>query len=407
MPSAPASRLPGFRRHRAGACGTRSRRLRRRKPAFSSDRSRAARRCRRTDGSRSRQRSSRPRARASPRPSPRCPFRRSRDRTSFPFLTSESRWARHVCLLRAARALRLHRRALDRAERAEDAAVAGSGLEQRPALGALVVELAGVGGHRFRLGVAAPWTSQNGLERSLAHGFGLDGKPAFAVAFVSASTLALASSKVTTASFFSKLTLTLETPGTLDSAFLTVIGHASQYIDGTSSATVFVSANDGAARPVSATTDRSLRILIGVPFSVKERCDIREDEDGEQPRRYDPEADPVASPDPRHGANSAGLAGRGPVEAPPGPPERRERDGDEHGLIRLERLQIRDPCAAEAQGDDYQRTEAASAGQQGGDAARGEGGGLGVLASALRFGFPGHCQFVEGSGHVHLLLQSD
>src|SRR5712691_2227377 len=258
----------------------------------------------------------------------------------FPIPYVRIQMGRGASRLSAAGALRLHRRALDRAERAENAAVAGIGPEQRPAMGALIVELTGVGGHRFRPGVDAPRTSQHGLEDRLVHGFGLEGKPAFAVAFVSEPTLALESSKVTTASFFSMLTLTLETPGTRDSAFLTVIGQASQYIDGTSSATVFVSADDGAARPVSATTDRSLRILIGVPFSVKERCDIREDEDGEQPRRYDPEADPVASPDPRHGANSAGLAGRGPVDAPPGPPERRERYRDEHGLIRLERLQI-------------------------------------------------------------------
>src|SRR5712691_6492200 len=133
-------------------------------------------------------------------------------------------------------------------------------------MGALVVELTGVGGHRFRPGVAASWTSQNGLEDRLVHGFGLEGKPAFAVAFVSEPTLALESSKVTTASFFSKLTLTLETPGTRDSAFLTVIGQASQYIEGTSSATVFVSAKDGAARTANTLASSSSGIFIRVPF---------------------------------------------------------------------------------------------------------------------------------------------
>ena len=52
--------------------------------------------------------------------------------------------------------MRLHRRAPHRPERAEDAAVAWLGAEQRFASLALVVELACVRGHRLPFGEAAP-----------------------------------------------------------------------------------------------------------------------------------------------------------------------------------------------------------------------------------------------------------
>src|SRR5262249_30790753 len=80
--------------------------------------------------------------------------------------------------------------------------------------------------------------------------FTVEGKPMSAVAFVSASTLVLLSSKVTTASFFSRLAVALETPGTFESAPFTCMGHVEQLMSGTASVTVCIAkaAPDATAR---------------------------------------------------------------------------------------------------------------------------------------------------------------
>lgn len=72
--------------------------------------------------------------------------------------------------------------------------------------------------------------------------FNFDGKPAFAVAFVNASTVVLASSKVTTASAFSRLTSAFVTPPTFVNDLFTEITHPAQVIAETASVTVFISA---------------------------------------------------------------------------------------------------------------------------------------------------------------------
>src|SRR5216684_326886 len=77
--------------------------------------------------------------------------------------------------LATAGALRLHRRAFDRAEGAEHAAVARIRPEQRAAARAFVVELAGVGRHRLGLGEAALRAGQHRFEDRRAHCFGVDG----------------------------------------------------------------------------------------------------------------------------------------------------------------------------------------------------------------------------------------
>lgn len=73
-----------------------------------------------------------------------------------------------------------------------------------------------------------------------------DGKPAAAVALVSASTFVCASSKVTTASRFSKLTSAFATPLTLLNDLCTEIGHAGHVIPDTASVTILVSAKAAA-----------------------------------------------------------------------------------------------------------------------------------------------------------------
>lgn len=71
--------------------------------------------------------------------------------------------------LAAARPLLLNRRAWHRTERTEYAAVARIRSQQRLALAALIVELAGIGRHGFLLGMAAMRTGQHGFENDGAH----------------------------------------------------------------------------------------------------------------------------------------------------------------------------------------------------------------------------------------------
>src|SRR5882672_11575464 len=81
--------------------------------------------------------------------------------------------------------------------------------------------------------------------KSLIYCFTIEGYPALAVALRRASTFVLASSKVTTASFCSRLAATFSTPSTFFNALLTVMGHASQSMPGTLSVTVLLSAYAG------------------------------------------------------------------------------------------------------------------------------------------------------------------
>ena len=69
-----------------------------------------------------------------------------------------------------------------------------------------------------------------------------EGKPAPAVALSNASTFVFASSKVTTASAFSRLTSALVTPLTLVNDLFTEITHDAHVIPDTASVTVLISA---------------------------------------------------------------------------------------------------------------------------------------------------------------------
>jgi len=82
--------------------------------------------------------------------------------------------------------------------------------------------------------------------RCAVHCLGAEGKPAAAVALVSASTFVCASSKVTTASRFAKLTSAFATPLTLLNDLCTEIGHAGHVIPDTASVTVLISAEAAA-----------------------------------------------------------------------------------------------------------------------------------------------------------------
>ena len=73
-----------------------------------------------------------------------------------------------------------------------------------------------------------------------------DGKPAPPVALTKASTFVFASSKVTTASAFSRLTSALVTPSILVNDLFTEIGHAGHVIPDTESVTVLISAEAAA-----------------------------------------------------------------------------------------------------------------------------------------------------------------
>ncbi|OGA62891.1 MAG: hypothetical protein A3G81_13315 [Betaproteobacteria bacterium RIFCSPLOWO2_12_FULL_65_14] len=94
--------------------------------------------------------------------------------------------------------------------------------------------------------------------------FTVEGKPMPAVAFISASTFVLLSSYVTMASFFSRLAEASETPGTLESAFFTWIGHVEQLMSGTESVTVFIAkaADEAKARIAARTALRRIFKVI-------------------------------------------------------------------------------------------------------------------------------------------------
>jgi hypothetical protein len=75
-----------------------------------------------------------------------------------------------------------------------------------------------------------------------AHCLILDGYPALVVAFVRSSTFTLLSSKVTTASPFSRLTSAFETPSILVNDLFTEITHELHVMPKTASLTVLTSA---------------------------------------------------------------------------------------------------------------------------------------------------------------------
>src|SRR2546427_739408 len=93
---------------------------------------------------------------------------------------------------------------------------------------------------------------------------GDEGYPASVVARVRADTVVLVSSNATVACLRSRLTLTSVTPGTRDSAVLTVIGHAAQVILATDRMTVWGAAQARAATRVASTTDAS-SLFMGTP----------------------------------------------------------------------------------------------------------------------------------------------
>src|SRR5216684_6416766 len=104
---------------------------------------------------------------------------------------------------------------------------------------------------------------------------GCEGKPAFVVAFTSASVLVFALSKVTRTCFFSNRTSTFETPGTFSRAFFTVIGHAGQVMPETFKVTVWGDAQAEASNTSEAITTAS-RILIVFITTLLGRDSIKE-----------------------------------------------------------------------------------------------------------------------------------
>jgi hypothetical protein len=138
--------------------------------------------------------------------------------------------------------LALHWGTLHQTVGTKDAAIAWLRSQQRFAVRAFVEKLACVGRHRFSLGEAANRAHKHRFKKNFAHsGFHLwidEGKPASVVALVNVSGLALSGSNEMLAVFLSKSTFASVTPGTLSSAFLTVIGQTAQNIFCTSRVTV-------------------------------------------------------------------------------------------------------------------------------------------------------------------------
>lgn len=138
--------------------------------------------------------------------------------------------------------------------------------------------------------------------------------------------MVLASSKLTTASAFSRLTSALVTPPTLVNDLFTEATHDDHVIPDTDSVTVLISANaavtkitvakkHAASSPVS-------RFMVGLSIEkryVIGKCNQREHDD-----RNHPEYRPVNSVSLRQGASAAGLARhhRVAVDFPPAKAER-------------------------------------------------------------------------------------
>src|SRR6266852_6396820 len=202
---------------------------------------------------------------------------------------------------------------------------------------------------------------------SFIYCFTVDGYPALAVALRRASTFVLASSKVTTASFCSRLAATFPTPSTFFNALLTVIGHASQSMPGTLSVTVLLSAyaSGSATNPTKvAPTNAIERSFIKLSL-VKEAGGIRKNQCDHHHRQHHPEHHSVDSAGLRNGAESPRLAGFGcgrRVNLPVGEDHADKRNADGIGAVRLEGYEVGDPCTADAHGDQQQRTQATDGG---------------------------------------------
>src|SRR5882724_305138 len=202
---------------------------------------------------------------------------------------------------------------------------------------------------------------------SFIYRFTTDGYPALVVAFCKTSTVVLASLNVTTASFLSRLAATFSTPSTFFNALLTVMGHASQSMPGTLSVTVLLSAYAGgsAANPTKVAPTNTIERSFIMLSLVKEAGGIRKNQCDHHHRGHDPEHRFVDAAGFGNGAQSPRLAcfGRGRrVNLPVGEDHADKRNADGVGTIRLERHEVRDPCAADAHGDQHQRAQATHGG---------------------------------------------
>ena len=107
-----------------------------------------------------------------------------------------------------------------------------------------------------------------------SHGLDDEGYPASAVALSSAFTFVCASSKVTTASRFSKLTAAFVTPLTLLNDLCTEIGHDGHVIPDTESVTVLVSAKVAAETTANRINMAALiSFFMAFSFSKKVRSE--------------------------------------------------------------------------------------------------------------------------------------
>src|SRR5712692_8574736 len=185
---------------------------------------------------------------------------------------------------------------------------------------------------------------------SFIYCFTLDGYPALAVALRRASTFVFASSKVTTASFCSRLAATFPTPSTFFNALLTVIGHASQSMPGTLSVTVLLSAyaSGSATNPTKVAPTNTIERSFIMLSLVKEAGGIRKNQCDHHHRRHHPEHHSVDSAGLRNGTESPRLAGLGcrrRVNLPVGEHHAGQRNADGVGAVRLERHEVGDPGA--------------------------------------------------------------
>src|SRR5712691_10821396 len=202
---------------------------------------------------------------------------------------------------------------------------------------------------------------------SFVYCFTTDGYPALVVAFCKTSTVVLASLNVTTASFLSRLAATFSTPSTFFNALLTVMGHASQSMPGTLSVTVLLSAYAGGSATNTtkvAPTNTIERSFIMLSL-VKETGGIRKNQCDHHHRRHHPEHHSVDSAGLRNGTESPRLArfGRGRrINLSVGEDHADKRHADGIGAVRLEGCEIGDPCAADAHGDQHERTQATDGG---------------------------------------------
>ena len=109
------------------------------------------------------------------------------------------------------------------------------------------------------------------------------------------------------------------------------------------------------------------QFLHGELRSVEKWHDVGKSERDQNQRGHDPENELVSSSHLGNRADLTRFAGRClPVDAPPGEEQRHQRHADKDGAIGFQHRQVADPSAAEPQGDQNQRPEAASRGEDGG-----------------------------------------